>query len=457
MVRAAWQDGTMWNADLPELTGRVVEAGTNEPLRDVAISISGTSHGATTDSAGFFRIAPMLPGRYTMSVADTLILSGTRGRVVQLDVSPTLAAESPVSVELPPRAGSFARACPSAVGSSSVFLLGRVSGPLVVAESLTMEATWNVSERLTATDATILRGGASASISSTGRFMLCGVPRTRVNLAVRGDRGVIADSVIVIRSAGEIVNLDWQLRSISRATTGGAIVGRVVDGGTGNPVRGAEVWVPSASSTVLTDSSGVFSVGHPTGTALLSIRRIGFEVRRDTVSVREGASEAREFRLARQAQTLDTVRVSSSHVKYASPGLQGFENRRARSEGRFISESQLRKDENRNLASLLVSHLSGLTIVAGNNGSVFIHSTRKACGGTAFSGCIQKACYATIYLDGAMIYSATNAGASPPNILQFSPSTLAGIEYYPSGGVGPAEFNRTDSGCGLLLLWTREK
>ena len=43
--------------------------------------------------------------------------------------------------------------------------------------------------------------------------------------------------------------------------------------------------------------------------------------------------------------------------------------------------------------------------------------------------------------------------APPPNLDDFSVSTLAGVEYYAGGAALPPQFK--SSGCGTLLLWTR--
>jgi hypothetical protein len=34
---------------------------------------------------------------------------------------------------------------------------------------------------------------------------------------------------------------------------------------------------------------------------------------------------------------------------------------------------------------------------------------------------------------------------------------FAAVEYYPGGASVPAEYNSTGGGCGVLLLWTRER
>jgi hypothetical protein len=43
----------------------------------------------------------------------------------------------------------------------------------------------------------------------------------------------------------------------------------------------------------------------------------------------------------------------------------------------------------------------------------------------------------------------------PPSMDNFNVNSLAGVEYY--GGEATAPLGFRNSGCGLLLLWTREK
>jgi hypothetical protein len=58
--------------------------------------------------------------------------------------------------------------------------------------------------------------------------------------------------------------------------------------------------------------------------------------------------------------------------------------------------------------------------------------------------------------------SAGGRGAAriPPQIFNLNSiqiSELQGVEYYPSGGSVPIEFTSERTGCGALLLWTRER
>jgi hypothetical protein len=72
------------------------------------------------------------------------------------------------------------------------------------------------------------------------------------------------------------------------------------------------------------------------------------------------------------------------------------------------------------------------------------------------------ACYATVYVDGALYYTkATDAPgvrtSGPPDMRRLDANDYAGIEFYPGGATIPPQYNGTDSGCGVLLLWTRER
>jgi hypothetical protein len=66
----------------------------------------------------------------------------------------------------------------------------------------------------------------------------------------------------------------------------------------------------------------------------------------------------------------------------------------------------------------------------------------------------------TIYTDGQLTYEADptrNNALPPPDFNRLPVNEYAAVEFYPGTGTAPAEFNRTGNGCGVLLLWTRER
>ena len=68
----------------------------------------------------------------------------------------------------------------------------------------------------------------------------------------------------------------------------------------------------------------------------------------------------------------------------------------------------------------------------------------------------KEMCWLTVYMDGVLTYSRKNGGP-PPNFKDIATNQFAGVEFYAGGASLPAQYNASDSGCGTLLLWTRER
>jgi hypothetical protein len=198
----------------------------------------------------------------------------------------------------------------------------------------------------------------------------------------------------------------------------------------------------------------------PVGRHAIVIRFVGFAPLLDTVEVKAGASEAREFILVPIPRELDSVRVVSEAPKYRSPGLRDFEARRKAGFGYFIGEEVLRRPENTRMSSVL-SRIPGLNLVP------FRSSSYAQSGRSAGSRYVVPAdpsirgsprgCWVSLYIDGVQIYSAKNGAVPAPDFARIEVSDFAGIEFYHGGASIPQQYNATDSGCGVLLLWTRER
>ncbi len=243
--------------------------------------------------------------------------------------------------------------------------------------------------------------------------------------------------------------------------------GRVVRSADGSPVAGADVMLVSGGGQqqARSDSSGSFHFDAlPAGAQLVQIRHPGFAARIDTVNVGAGPDSTYRFALAPPATKLDTVRTVAGAQKYTSPMLRDFEQRRLAGQGgRFISDSVLRKSENTQLTTLMVSRFPGLML-----GSARLPvSTKKSCKGPVLLGvpndpCTKGGapdCFVSIYIDGMLQWSArlSEQGARPIDLNHMNISDFAGIEFYSNNGVAPAGMNADDEGCGSIWMWTREK
>lgn len=236
----------------------------------------------------------------------------------------------------------------------------------------------------------------------------------------------------------------------------GSVVSRSMQ--TGALVDGAAVSMPRLGKSVLSDSAGGFRLGAiPCGRHEVQIRKIGFTVWRDTVELSPGQELKRVYTLVSVAQ-LDTVRVDSDEIEYQSPRLQDFEARRKKNVGGyFISEATLRQMESQSMMTIL-RRMPGVGIVP-YNGQNYVRSRGAGTSDQPLPGRkgAPQGCWAPVYLDGLLIFDGQldQFRPTPPDIAQFFPLNLSGIEYYPSAGSMPLQFKTTKSNCGVLLLWSR--
>jgi hypothetical protein len=225
----------------------------------------------------------------------------------------------------------------------------------------------------------------------------------------------------------------------------------VYNANTGDPLEGAEVGDILAKVTALTTTTGTVSlVFLPEGGTLVRIRKVGFEPTTMMVAISPDDTVPLTVLLKPSAQTLPTVvTTDSARTRYLSPALRAFDERRLSGQGgHFVVEAELRKNDHQPLTNV-VRRLPGLQIKCVNRGS-----RRGECYATSFrqkSGQAMSGgeCPVDVYLNGA---AATDNDLQKMQTLDF-----AGVEYYGGGATIPAQYNRTGSSCGVLLLWLRER
>lgn len=246
----------------------------------------------------------------------------------------------------------------------------------------------------------------------------------------------------------------------------GTLLGAVrTDSSAGRPLGDAEVSIPDLKLTARSDAGGQYRLdGIPVGRYLVMARALGFSSTLDSVSISAGEN-AHMIVLEKRVTRLDTISTVAKGKTYISPALRGFEERRASGNGRFIGEDELRTADVERMSDLLVKRLPGMMMLRAGGATYMISSrTSKPCASVmGLAGCakmpagIKKAaCFATIYVDGLLMYDLqTTQSLEPPDANTFSIDQFAGVEYY--GGEATAPFGYKNSGCGLLLLWTRER
>jgi len=241
---------------------------------------------------------------------------------------------------------------------------------------------------------------------------------------------------------------------LALAQTG--LVGRVTsDSGGQHPLIGVTVAIPSLHKSARTDSAGLYGFdGLALGHYTVTVRALGYQPKTDTLSITNADGAVHDFIMPVLAQPLDTIVSTSANRGPLSPAMRGFEERRKAGFGHFIGEDALRKNDHEKLTDI-ARRLPGAKLVRSGS-QTNLASTRKS-GPSAMS---SRPCYSSVYVDGIEIYNQAAIGRArggvfpPPNLDDFNISDIGAIEFYGGDATAPPGFRQT--GCGLLLIWSRE-
>jgi hypothetical protein len=233
------------------------------------------------------------------------------------------------------------------------------------------------------------------------------------------------------------------------AVLAGVITRDVADGQPpGAPLRGVTVAVAGVERRAATDAGGRFVLGGlPVGTREVVVRAAGFAPVAVQAELAAGDTTWIDFALA----PTDVARASAAarDTAGADAGLADFERRRASGGGGgvYITRARLQRFIGRRLSDVL-RPIPGVMIVSVGGGTVAASRRGRT---TALSNTV---CYLQVFVGGVRVYAYDPASPdAPPNLDQFDPANLAGVEVYPGGARTPPELNATGAGCGTLVLW----
>jgi hypothetical protein len=262
---------------------------------------------------------------------------------------------------------------------------------------------------------------------------------------------------------------------LNAATAGAqtsALAGRVVRAGSMAPIVGAEVTLMPRGVHAVTDAAGEFRFDAvPAGYVMIHVRRIGFEP--DSLGVQLPLAAAIDIELRETVQELDTVSVSGREDVLARGKLAGFYERKQFGIGRFLEEKDIEKMLTRRLADIIVARIPGTRAVRSAKGglaayiSTFRMAPRPLVGAAGSSGGAISSraprptqCYPDVYLDGVVVYSSglemeQDVGDVRFDVNSIDPAQVSAVEFYGGSAQMPAQYNRTGSACGALLIWTK--
>ncbi|MFI5208694.1 MAG: carboxypeptidase-like regulatory domain-containing protein [Gemmatimonadales bacterium] len=215
------------------------------------------------------------------------------------------------------------------------------------------------------------------------------------------------------------------------ATVGGSLVNRESK----TPVEGARISIIGTSLGASSDAEGRFQVtGVPAGVRVMQVHAIGFAVGSWVVQLDEGQAFHQTFELAPRALEVEGVTVAGREDD-TWRSERGFEERRQRGLGFFVTREQILQRNAPTVAELLRTVPSVMNICNSRGCQTRLPSSKGPCSPEFF-------------LDG---YPATFS--SGPN---FPLSQIRGVEVYRDQFSVPSEFQRPNMTCGVIAIWTVE-
>jgi hypothetical protein len=350
-----------------------------------------------------------------------------------------------LSLATPSPASAYRRLCGTAPDTGSLVVAGAVQG----------------SDGAPAAGALVwARGGAGAApraaADAEGRFRLCGVPRAATALFAADTTADGRARLAVVPVGSEprplvVTTLRLPDAPVGRALAPRALVGRVLTAA-GLPVRGASVELAEGGGSrpaARVDSAGRFSLALPAAAGdaphTLVVRAVGFHAEALRV---DATTVAVSVALAPSAPSLAPVLTRAT----ASLDLTGFESRRtAGNGGHFITAAEIERENPPKLSAVL-KRVPGITLTRDFTTGLVV-TEKIASQRTQGSSPVRPAgCQVNVFVDGAYMSDAVAIGGLDAALL---PRDVLGIEVYQGFANVPPQYQRTTSGCGTVLVWTK--
>jgi hypothetical protein len=253
----------------------------------------------------------------------------------------------------------------------------------------------------------------------------------------------------------------WALRAVGLRTTSrvdslihaslagqddepGRLVGRIVDRGTGRGIQGADITLLGTTHTAISSPDGRFVVGDlPPGQYMLQSRMLGYETRRDSLTIPPGLVIDAEVSLATSPIELQPIAVNVHSRWLDSNGF--FERRQSGLAGTFLTRREIERKKPAVFTDLL-RDIPGLSMQTDEVGKMAVRFRRVT---TIFGPEAAeeglRGCTPGVFYDGVPLNTGFDRLHNIP--IPF----VDGVEVY-VGAATPIEYKHP---CGVILIWTR--
>lgn len=211
VLDAAWPGGVEWHEPPTGIEGVVMRGsanGSNARVADALVALTGTNDTTRADAHGQFRLAPLIPGTYSIMAADSsvhdFISTETRGTavtVVRGAVTRVNVILTPLADIVPDRCRGQAAPAGTSILAGQLDLIGRWSP-----SDLTVRATWQPDDATVAPKPRWI----DVPIDARNRFVVCGMTRGHhVELSLTQGQASLADTTVTVAN-GSLTVVSWR-------------------------------------------------------------------------------------------------------------------------------------------------------------------------------------------------------------------------------------------------------
>ena len=430
------------------IRGAAIDSLHDQLLAGAGVSVMGlASRHAVTAANGTFRIDSIPPGRYVLELTHP-VLDSLGVRVLSDSITVTDGQIQAVELAIPSIHTVMMAVCsPAKLRFGPGVILGRVvdadtQKPSVGAE---VSVAWMETEVSTAVGLRTSPRVRKAIVGADGTYRICGVPPdfTGTLQAIHGAAKTAEVPLDVVGQSLTMRMLYLPPVGVAAGDTGAAavrvaravIVGHVTNAG-GVPVSGARVSVQGSASSVATGTDGKFTLtGVMPGTQSILVRRVGYSPVETPLDVTSMRTNELTVRMGSYTPLLSSVDVKAKSDPIESTG---FERRRKMGMGKYMDLATIQKGQPTYTSDIL-RRIPGL-YVTGSGPSATVSTTRS-------QGCVA------FLVDNNPV--AANAGQSIDQIIGVQ--DIVAVEFYQPIDVPMELSTGSNSGCALLVLWTKGK
>jgi hypothetical protein len=466
----------VFEAPMATISGTVFDSTKGHPLEGAFVSVAGTDFTSLVGRDGRYRLEVPLEGEYSVSLAHPWLDSIA---VPPQSETLRLVRDSTHEVSFAvPHANSVLR---DLCGGSMRIPQSRVVIGVVRAVSTGRPVD---GARISASWQSIAESGRGYTVRSLseetrtdgdGFYAMCYVPAGRpVTLWAEKDEEVSREASIIFpyepggnllmawgRRPGQpyehaypaperVWKLDLMtgapLPSEVAAGSSPALSGVVTDRGAGVPIDSTSV-VLNGRDTTVTRGDGTFDlldVGWVHGTNRVEFHRPGYEsIAWEFWLEEDDTGVSLSVRMDPSAVELEEVEVGGERLAVPAK-LVGFYQRRERGRGHFMGPEELERISALNVIDV-IRRAPGVSVLRPDPGVVGVNEQLQFSRASVI--CRSMMQQPLVYVDGSMF--------DVEAMLSLEVANLAAVEVYNGASETPPRFNRTGSGCGLILLWTR--